>query len=145
MGLRDRISQLFAREPVALAVLMMCLYFALWPLLTLFSEVFSSPPSFAGPPPWYFLAIGGLLVVYLGYQLSFGSASRAENVVTAVLVISLYLVVVPFAGRRYGGYPGLLPAPPWYFAAAGLPILAYAVYRGRWRSLSARRRLRGGK
>lgn len=51
MGLRDRISQLFSREPVALAVLMMCLYFALWPLLAVFSEIFSSPSPFAGPPP----------------------------------------------------------------------------------------------
>lgn len=137
MGVRTRLFQPVRRGPVLLAVLMLCLYFGMWPLLTVFSTTFSSSAIFAGPPPWYFLAVGGLLVVYLGYQLSVGSVSRAENVVTAILVISLYLVVLPFASRHSPDFPAALL---WYFLVAGLPLLTYVLYRKVWRPAAAKRR-----
>ena len=63
-----------------------------------------------------------------------------KNVVLAALSLSILLLVLPFSSAMLDGtfdFP-----PPWYYAVACSPLVAYAVYHLFWRPYAARRRAR---
>lgn len=90
------------------------------------------------PPTWVYLLTVPPLVAFVGYRLVRGQTfNLSENVTLAVLVLTGFTLLLPWASAA-AGVPPLVQPPLDYYVLTGAPVLGYLAIRlatrvARWR------------